>query len=198
MRSHEYRELTGNFDGYTLYNHIEWTACSSCQIEARGVFTEIPFRGLSGWVCKYDSTATPVYSCVSRFVDSADFHEAFPPDFTIEEPSDRPDKYGVSYDNGNWVCNVETESTTAKATCTSWLPGARGIRDYPALYRYEPEDAYKYQQYAYTFLDVAGDGGSAKTWVDLGQVTLAGAFVQSFSFVATTMSLFYIFENYLF
>ena len=55
LRSHEYRELTGNFDGYTLYNKMSWLRYDKyTALESRGVFTEIPFRGYSGWLCNYN------------------------------------------------------------------------------------------------------------------------------------------------
>ena len=117
---------------------MKWTTTSGAKLESRGVFTEIPFRGYSGWLCNYDDSTTPRFACVSRFVDSSEFNVAFPPDLTAERPSDRPDMYGVSYDNGNWVCDVQSSGADNTATCTTWLPGARGIRDYPALYRWEP------------------------------------------------------------
>ena len=135
---------------------------------------------------------------MSRFVDSSELNVDFPPDLTVERNADRPDKYGVSYDQGNWRCNVEYEGLDSTATCTSWLPGARGIRDYPALYRYEPEDGLSYQQYGYYHIDVLPDGGAAKAWVDLGKVRLAGAYAQSVSFATLALSLFYIFESFLY
>ena len=118
LRSHEYRELTGNFDGYALYNKMSWTRVSGAKLESRGIFTEIPFRGYSGWLCNYNDANTPKYACVSRFVDSSDFNELFPPDLTVERPADRPDLYGVSYDEGTWVCDVQSSGLEDTATCT--------------------------------------------------------------------------------
>ena len=164
-------------------------------IESRGVFTEIPFRGYSGWLCTYNKSRSSEekWRCVSRFVDLSELDEDFPPDLTVERKADRPDMYGVSYDQGNWRCNVNYDGkyeNEITATCTSWLPGARGIRDYPALYRYEPEDGLEYQQYGYTYLDIFGDGGAAKAWIPLGKTRLAGAYAQSVSFATLALSLF--------
>ena len=59
-------ELYFNFDGYSLYQEVSWTRPSSFTDLARGIFTEIPYRGYVGWVCVYvDDTS---YKCHSRFV----------------------------------------------------------------------------------------------------------------------------------
>ena len=77
------------------------------------------------------------------------------------------------------------------ATCTAWLPKAYGVRDYPAIYRFEPGDGYEYQQYGYTYLDLDGDGGAAKEWVDLGRITLARAITNSFTLAAAATTFIY-------
>ena len=93
LRSAEYRDLTGNYDGYALYNQMSWTRASGTKPFSRGVLTEIPFRGYGGWVCNFDSSKTPNYSCVSRFVDASELDLAYPPNLATEQPSDRPDLY---------------------------------------------------------------------------------------------------------
>ena len=59
LRSEEYGELNGNYDGYALYNKMNWLRVDSVQKQARGLFTEIPFRGFTGWICIYDTETYP-------------------------------------------------------------------------------------------------------------------------------------------
>ena len=59
MRSEEYGELNGNYDGYALYNKMNWLRVDSVKKQARGLFTEIPFRGFTGWICIYDTETYP-------------------------------------------------------------------------------------------------------------------------------------------
>ena len=89
LRSEEYGELNGNYDGYALYNKMEWRRESAAKKQARGLFTEIPFRGFTGWICIYDEDISdPIFTCVSRFVQYSDLNETYPIDLTVSEQSD--------------------------------------------------------------------------------------------------------------
>ena len=149
---------------------MSWSRDGSSELESRGVFTEIPFRGYTGWLCNYDENASENNTCVSRFVDLSYFNPDDPHDLTVVENSDLPLLYGVSYENGNWRCGLEESGNDITATCTSWLPIEYGLLDFPAIYRFTIEDGYEYKQYGYKFVDPDGDGGteSTKEWIDLG------------------------------
>ena len=87
---------------------------SSTKHEWNGLFTEIPHRGYTGWICGRESpldgeTTSCTDCCVSRFVSFTDFilddaiDLVYPP-----RESDEPEKYGYSYDNANWSCFYES------------------------------------------------------------------------------------------
>ena len=136
---------------------MEWRRVSSVEKQARGLFTEIPFRGFTGWICIYDKDSypddpetEPIFQCVSRFVEYPDLNINYPIDLTVLQWYDQPDLYGSTLDNGNWVCGdlTETEEATTGfthkdgATCTAWLPNSYGYKDYPSMYRFSPDDNY--------------------------------------------------------
>ena len=133
---------------------MEWRRESAAKKQARGLFTEIPFRGFTGWICIYDEDISdPIFTCVSRFVQYSDLNETYPIDLTASEQSDQPELYGYSLENGNWVCGdleEEEESTGIyshkdSGTCTAWLPNSYGFRDIPSIYRFSPDDNYQYK-----------------------------------------------------
>ena len=74
--------LFQNFDGYALYNSVIWNGPDFTTKYARGIFTLIPDRGYTGWLCTYTNTTTS-FKCVSRFISLLDFDPNNAPDLTI-------------------------------------------------------------------------------------------------------------------
>ena len=67
--SQGYDQYSEGYDGYTYFQQMAWFGLSQPG-EARGLFTEVPGKGYSGWICYIEDNnfKDPIYSCESRFI----------------------------------------------------------------------------------------------------------------------------------
>ena len=94
-----YEQYSQGYDGYTFFQQMAWNRLQK-EGDARGLFTEIPTKGYSGWVCYLTKSAlwgeTPEYKCMSKFI----------PRFSLQRYKAPDLKDDLSYPGGGWFCEV--------------------------------------------------------------------------------------------
>ena len=102
--------------------------------DARGLFTEIPSKGYSGWVCYLKEDAfegqAPNYDCQSKFIATFELNRLQAPDL----------RNNTSYPGGGWFCDVvhKDQYSIDKAMCRCPLPVEQ--EEYPSadVFRWSP------------------------------------------------------------
>ena len=144
------------YDGYAWYQKMSWPPLQGTDFGI-GLFTEIPNKGYSGWVCSLEVSAD--YFCKSVYL-----LQESEPGMPVHDLVNEND-----WDDETWQCTVTKGDITDFAECIAYLPSGNN-NQHDSVYRWSPENmppptpdkAEGFDQQVYYKSD------SSVAWLDIG------------------------------